>query len=448
MATEKDALDILVERLFQLLDTDENGLIDALEAQVTLAAVSSMSIEEKAEFMFNCFDFDESGRISLDETCLLFRQALSGCAKCSGSMPPHEEAVGNIAAEIFRKCRMDPGGPGVPRGDPASRAEGSAPFKPTTAMTDLSADPNSYISKPEFIAFCASSPEVATWMAHYDDLPDFFAEPIAETAVHFGDHTGEEGATPLQSVAVSASTDPEYGTMGLASALPGGAAAQGEGATLPDGGGTESAKNSADGSGQGSFVAVKPWLHTIESTVPSKPPPIDTSIPDSRLTLDWVYGYNSTHQRNNVLYSAGGEIIYPAGGVTVIYDKVERTQRFHIGHSDEVTAIAMHPNGRIVATGERGRVPKIIVWDGTLSKHIAPDRGKGGKRCSLDSVLFEVFNLLLLTFSPHSTARLTKPSQPPKRYFLQSPPAAPSAQSAAFTSRASPNSPSPPPATS
>ena len=42
MATEKDQLDILVERLFRILDTDENGLIDALETQVTMCALSSM----------------------------------------------------------------------------------------------------------------------------------------------------------------------------------------------------------------------------------------------------------------------------------------------------------------------------------------------------------------------------------------------------------------------
>ena len=356
MATEKNQLDILVERLFLLLDTDENGLIDALECQVTLCALSSMSIEEKAEFMFNCFDFDESGRISLDETCLLFRQTLSGCAKCSASMPPHEEAVANIAAEIFRKCRMDPSS-GVERGE--DRPEGSPPFKPTTAMTDLSSDPNSYISKAEFIAFCSSSPEVATWMAHYDDLPDFFAEPIAETAVHFGDDTGQEGCTPMQSIATARNTDPEYGTMGLSSVLPGG-----RGVDIADTNKQDQKGSKADSSGQGAFVAVKPWLHTIESTVPSKPPPVDTSIPDSRLTLDWVYGYNSTHQRNNVHYAAGGEIIYPAGGVIVVYDKVERTQRFQLGHSDEVTAIAMHPNGRIVATGERGRVPMLLMVAG------------------------------------------------------------------------------------
>ena len=68
MATEKDQLDILVERLFRILDTDENGLIDALETQVTMCALSSMSIDEKAEFMFNCFEQQLTQTLEIPKT--------------------------------------------------------------------------------------------------------------------------------------------------------------------------------------------------------------------------------------------------------------------------------------------------------------------------------------------------------------------------------------------
>jgi Ca2+-binding EF-hand superfamily protein len=326
MATEKDQLDVLVEKLFRVLDTDENGLIDALETQVTLCALSSMSIDEKAEFMFNCFDFDESGRISLDETTLLFRQALSGAAKASARMPPHEEAVQNIAAEIFRRNRANFGDDGVA---PPDQKDGGW----TGTMTDLSKDENSYISKAEFVAFCRSSPEVASWIGHYDDLPDYFAQPTPENTVNFGDNTAEEGKTTMQEIRAAWGTDPEFGTMGRAAALPGGlgdiiGAIGGDGR---DGGVSASKEtketketeekggknNKKKKSGQSQFVAVKPWLHTIESTVPSKPPPLDSTTPDSRLEMDWIYGYSSTHQRNNIYYGASGELIYPAAGVTV-----------------------------------------------------------------------------------------------------------------------------------
>jgi microtubule-associated protein-like 6 len=58
-----------------------------------------------------------------------------------------------------------------------------------------------------------------------------------------------------------------------------------------------------------------------------------------------------------------------------VYDKIEKTQRFHADHSDEVTCIALHPNGRIVATGERGRVPKVLVWDLATCQTICTLRG-------------------------------------------------------------------------
>ena len=40
-----------------------------------------------------------------------------------------------------------------------------------------------------------------------------------------------------------------------------------------------------------------------------------------------------------------------------------------------MTAIALHPNGRIVATGERGRVPKILVWDVATCQTLCTIRG-------------------------------------------------------------------------
>ena len=32
-------------------------------------------------------------------------------------------------------------------------------------------------------------------------------------------------------------------------------------------------------------------------------------------------------------------------------------------HQDDITALALHPDGSTVATGELGKRPLIIVWD-------------------------------------------------------------------------------------
>ena len=81
MTCEREELDAMVESMFHVLDTDENGLVDALEFMVTLVLLSGMSPKVKAEFCFNVFDFDESKVMSIDEVCLMFKQGLSGCAK-------------------------------------------------------------------------------------------------------------------------------------------------------------------------------------------------------------------------------------------------------------------------------------------------------------------------------------------------------------------------------
>ena len=34
-----------------------------------------------------------------------------------------------------------------------------------------------------------------------------------------------------------------------------------------------------------------------------------------------------------------------------------------MGHSDDITALAIHPDKKTVATGEVGKNPKIIIWN-------------------------------------------------------------------------------------
>lgn len=52
-----------------------------------------------------------------------------------------------------------------------------------------------------------------------------------------------------------------------------------------------------------------------------------------------------------------------SAAVGIIMDPVSNTQKFHINHKDDIMSIAVHPNGRIVATGEIGPKPLISIWD-------------------------------------------------------------------------------------
>jgi microtubule-associated protein-like 6 len=38
---------------------------------------------------------------------------------------------------------------------------------------------------------------------------------------------------------------------------------------------------------------------------------------------------------------------------------------FNLDHTDDVISLAIHPAGELVATGEMGAVPSIVVWNST-----------------------------------------------------------------------------------
>ena len=43
-------------------------------------------------------------------------------------------------------------------------------------------------------------------------------------------------------------------------------------------------------------------------------------------------------------------------------DRAHHTQRFFMGHKDDITAVALHPNRVTVASGEVGKRPVVCVW--------------------------------------------------------------------------------------
>eukprot|EP01029_Cantina_marsupialis_P014635 TRINITY_DN32098_c0_g1_i4.p1 TRINITY_DN32098_c0_g1~~TRINITY_DN32098_c0_g1_i4.p1 ORF type:complete len:1031 (+),score=348.41 TRINITY_DN32098_c0_g1_i4:513-3605(+) len=110
------------------------------------------------------------------------------------------------------------------------------------------------------------------------------------------------------------------------------------------------------------FMAVKPWLGAIVAPSDYKAgPPQDA--PDAEMELEWVHGYRSWDARNNAHYTCSGSIIYPAAGVCISYAPVPHTQEYMMSHSDDVTCLALHPSGRIAASGEIGAKPRLVIWN-------------------------------------------------------------------------------------
>ena len=87
------------------------------------------------------------------------------------------------------------------------------------------------------------------------------------------------------------------------------------------------------------------------------------TVPPTELELEFVFGYSGSRARGNLCCNVSGEIIFPASYIAVVFNIETRTQRFFLEHTDEVSAIAMHPDKVIVATGEHGLKGKVCVWD-------------------------------------------------------------------------------------
>ena len=77
-------------------------------------------------------------------------------------------------------------------------------------------------------------------------------------------------------------------------------------------------------------------------------------------------------------------MVYFVAAVGVVYNEEEKSQQFFLGHTDDIirlyhgrhalsslyscfNSLALHPEKRLVATGQIGKDPFICVWDsGTL----------------------------------------------------------------------------------
>uniref|UniRef100_A0A672SZE4 EMAP like 6 n=1 Tax=Sinocyclocheilus grahami TaxID=75366 RepID=A0A672SZE4_SINGR len=89
----------------------------------------------------------------------------------------------------------------------------------------------------------------------------------------------------------------------------------------------------------------------------------DKTAPRCQLRLEWIHGYRGHQCRNNLYYTAGKEIVYFVAGVGVVYSTREHTQKFFLGHNDDIISLALHPDKTQVATGQVGKDPYICVWD-------------------------------------------------------------------------------------
>ncbi|XP_055292523.1 echinoderm microtubule-associated protein-like 5 isoform X7 [Moschus berezovskii] len=97
--------------------------------------------------------------------------------------------------------------------------------------------------------------------------------------------------------------------------------------------------------------------------------------PGNSIRLHFVHGYRGYDCRSNLFYTQIGEIVYHVAAVGVIYNRQQNTQRFYLGHDDDILCLALHPLRDYVATGQVGRDPSIHIWDTETIKPLSILKG-------------------------------------------------------------------------
>ncbi|XP_036887500.1 echinoderm microtubule-associated protein-like 5 isoform X3 [Sturnira hondurensis] len=108
--------------------------------------------------------------------------------------------------------------------------------------------------------------------------------------------------------------------------------------------------------------------------------------PENSIRLHFVHGYRGYDCRSNLFYTQIGEIVYHVAAVGVIYNRQQNTQRFYLGHDDDILCLAVHPVKDYVATGQVGRDPSIHIWDTETIKPLSVL--KGCHQCGVCAVDF------------------------------------------------------------
>lgn len=248
--------------------------------------------------MYNCYDFNETGQISIDELTLALKSTLTGlCKLTSGVVCPTELVLEEIALHAFHKAQKN--------------------------------GPDDCITLHEFLKFAETTPEMTSWVDYFDS-PD---ERVEENDRDDSDLELELAIFPVDDVDTARKRD----------------------ASFP-------VDLKAPSFAQSVALPLKPWQTVVANAAPSAAPTVNPHLPAASLDLDWVYGFNSDF-RSVVKYISAAEIAYPAGSVVVLYDVIEHKQRFALHHTDMVQTLAVHPKHKsVIASGERGLAPKVIVW--------------------------------------------------------------------------------------
>jgi WD40 repeat protein len=140
---------------------------------------------------------------------------------------------------------------------------------------------------------------------------------------------------------------------------------------------------------------------------PSRPPPQSTgTAPASKLVLHHVHGYRGVDCRDNLWFTGDGELLYFVAAVGVVADFDRNTQRFFTGHDDDIVSLALHPDGRTVATGQIGRHASVCIWDSRTGRLITKLQKVAERRVACLSFSPDGARLIVVGGDDHHTIKV------------------------------------------
>jgi WD40 repeat protein len=142
--------------------------------------------------------------------------------------------------------------------------------------------------------------------------------------------------------------------------------------------------------------------------------------PSSALQLHYVHGLRSRQMRNCLVVNGRGDLVSMAGTLGVVLDLSSNTQSFFRTHDAPLSALCLHPDGLLVASGqtasrvfqERGHGGQgmVCVWASSERPLLHKVVGKGIEEMS--------YGVTALTFSPQTGVALAALLSDPRNTIL------------------------------
>lgn len=230
----------------QMFDMDDNGSIDSYEFTCALSLMSHATLDEKAELIFNLYDFDRSQSISKDELTVLMANTMASLKGMEGNgNAPTINEIEQKTNQLFAKADVDR---------------------------------NNQISLKEFKNYIKKDQE------------------ILKVLMSFGVAQSEDLGTDFGNSdvpAIDEDLDSEINPKGLVCTEKRQRVKEGDEFAMDD---------LAEGD---QFMAVKPWMGVVNNSQPDgfRSSKRDGEAPDATLELEYVHGFRCHDTRNNLRYT-------------------------------------------------------------------------------------------------------------------------------------------------